>query len=253
MPKRSNALSTNQARILDYSTVRSGARSAAGNSSRGSRPQVSRGSSSRRASSAKMEQASRQPRGRKGQAQDYGNGYSRAQARSGKRAYVGSQASGRSRASRRGGIGHVIGGVFAAIAEAIASFFSRGHSVRFYLLTGLLACVVLSGAFLYPGVKDYYTAVRDQAKSQAEYAALQDYYSELQDDVAYLSSDEGVEDAVRAKYGWVYPVENAVLVQGVQSESDFDGTSIGIVPSGSIEAPETWYSGILDPFFGYKG
>lgn len=135
----------------------------------------------------------------------------------------------------------------------MASFATRKHGRVFYLLVGLVACIAVFMAFLYPSVQDYYIALRDQAKSQAEYAALQNHQAQLQQDVDYLSSDEGVEDAVRAKYGWVYPSENSVLVQGVQSESDFDGTSVGAIPSGSVPAPETWYSGFLDQFFGYQG
>ena len=135
----------------------------------------------------------------------------------------------------------------------VDSFTSGKRSMRFYVAFVSFICVICIGLFLYPNVKDYYTAVRNQAKSQAEYEALQEYYEELQDDVAYMDTDEGVEDAARSKYGWTKSDENGVLVQGVQSESDFDETDIGIVPEGSIKAPDTWYSGILDPFFGYEG
>lgn len=144
-----------------------------------------------------------------------------------------------------------IGGVVSGIADAVSGFFARGHSLKFYVLTSVALCLVLTGAFLYPAVQNYYIAIRTQAQAQAEYEALQDYYEQLQDDVALLSTDEGIKTRAHDKYGWVSPGENSVMVQGVQAKSDFDGTDIGIVPSGSVKTPETWYSGVLDPFFGY--
>ncbi len=114
-------------------------------------------------------------------------------------------------------------------------------------------CLVLLCVSLYPSVQNYYIAIRDQAQSQAEYEALQEYYERLQDDVALLNTEEGIKTRAHDKYGWVSPGENSVMVQGVQARSGLGDSDIGIVPAGSIKAPETWYSGVLDPFFGYEG
>ena len=67
----------------------------------------------------------------------------------------------------------------------------------------------------------------------------------------YLSTDEGKEDAVRDQYGWVRGDENAVNVAGLDDSGDASST----VSSSSIDAsaPATWYSGILDPLFGFEG
>lgn len=146
-----------------------------------------------------------------------------------------------------------VASVFGAIAGAVESFFSRGHRLRFYVLGGFALCLVLLCVSLYPSVQNYYIAIRDQAQSQAEYEALQEYYERLQDDVALLNTEEGIKTRAHDKYGWVSPGENSVMVQGVQARSGLGDSDIGIVPAGSIKAPETWYSGVLDPFFGYEG
>ena len=211
-----------------------------------------------------MEQMRHHKLKRKASRQFDRSGYARtAERSSGTRAalHTGSMGSRQRRASRSYAQGSpygraakaAVGGFFGGIADAASGFFARGHSMKFYVLTSMAICLVLSGAFLYPAVKNYYIAVRSQAQAQAEYEALQDYYEQLQADVALLSTDEGIKTRAHDKYGWVSPGENSVMVQGVQAESKFDGTDIGIVPSGSVETPETWYSGVLDPFFGYKG
>ena len=50
--------------------------------------------------------------------------------------------------------------------------------------------------------------------------------------------------------GWVSKGENAVTVYGLDLDDDSTFTA-SIVP-GSIPAPETWYSKLLDPIFGEK-
>ncbi|MBO4366000.1 MAG: septum formation initiator family protein [Eggerthellaceae bacterium] len=274
---------TNQARVLDYSDVRTSrkasarfghsayaaesraakkrAASSSSRSGRSARRHMPRGSISMMY--ARMEQVLHHRLTRKASRQFDRRGYGRTnETASSARAalHTGSMGSRQRRASRSyaqgSPYGHAakaaIGGVFGGIAGAVSGFFSRGHSLKFYVLTSMVACLVLAGAFLYPAVQNYYIAVRSQAQAQAEYEALQDYYEQLQDDVALLSTDEGIKTRAHDKYGWVSPGENSVMVQGVQAESKFDGTDIGIVPSGSIKTPETWYSGILDPIFGYE-
>lgn len=148
-----------------------------------------------------------------------------------------------------GGMGdRFIGGV----SSALRSLFSLDHSARFYITLGTLAMLLVVALMVYPPLKDYYTAIRDQAKSEAEYAALQDRYEQLQQDVAALDTDQGVQNLAHERYGWVSQGENSVIVQDGDSSADADASDVGIVPSGSIKAPDTWYSGVLDPFFGYE-
>lgn len=109
-------------------------------------------------------------------------------------------------------------------------------------------CLVFSCAFLYGPAQQYYQEVRERDRLQAEYTAVQQRNDALQDEVDTLSTNEGVEDRAHEEFGWVKSDETAGSVTGidVEKESDFRAN---IVPD-SIDPPDTWYSGILDPLFG---
>lgn len=116
----------------------------------------------------------------------------------------------------------------------------------------IVACFAACAVFLYAPARDYYTAVRDQAKTEAEYMIVSQENAELQSDVANLSTDEGMEDAARQGYGMVREGETSVRVSGLSEDStSVDVTSL--TPSTDIKAPDTWYSGVLDTVFGYSG
>jgi len=115
--------------------------------------------------------------------------------------------------------------------------------------------LALAGLVLYGPTKTYYVAKREEARKTYEYELLNDYYQNLQDEVEYLSTDEGVEDRAREQYGWVKEGENAALVSGLDEDenSDEEESSVEAPPTGTaVRAPATWYSGFLDPFFGYE-
>ncbi|MGN0262482.1 MAG: septum formation initiator family protein [Eggerthellaceae bacterium] len=141
------------------------------------------------------------------------------------------------------------------LASAAVEFVKKPHSKAFY--RGLVAAlaVVVALMFIYPSVRDYYVALRNNAKSEAEYAALQEYYDQLKDEVETLNSDQGVEDAARDEFGMVMPGDVSLNVKDLESEADFDKdpTDIGITPAGSVEAPEEWYTPFCDFIFGYDG
>lgn len=117
----------------------------------------------------------------------------------------------------------------------------------------VVAFLVLCGAFLYAPAKDYYIASRDAAKTQAEYNRVSQENSQLQSDVESLSTDEGIEDRAREDYGWVKEGENSVSVSGLSSDRDQSTNASSKADTASeAKVPTTWYSGILDAFFGYK-
>lgn len=117
----------------------------------------------------------------------------------------------------------------------------------------VVALLVLCGAFLYAPAKDYYIASRDAAKTQAEYNRVSQENSQLQSDVESLSTDEGIEDRAREDYGWVKEGENSVSVSGLSSDRDQSTNASSKADTASeAKVPTTWYSGILDAFFGYK-
>lgn len=116
------------------------------------------------------------------------------------------------------------------------------------LLT-FLAVLLVVGVFLYPTARTYYHAIRDNARLEAEYDAVIARNAALADDIALLQTDEGIVQEAREQLGWVREGENAVIVYGVE-QSATSGVNAEIV-SGSVKAPVTWYSPVLDVFFGY--
>ena len=139
-----------------------------------------------------------------------------------------------------------------ASAGFFARFSMRGgfrSSPVFVTIIMLVIGIAISGAFLYSPAKQYYLTVREHDQMVAEYEAIQERNNKIQSQVDSLSTPEGVEDRVRSEYGWVKNGENAVQVKGLDIEEEGSSFTEGI-PAGSVEAPETWYSSILDTLFG---
>ena len=127
----------------------------------------------------------------------------------------------------------------------------RSHVARAAIL--LLLFIVIGAAFLFPAARDYYVAVREQARIEAAYEVAAQRTAALEADVAALSTDAGIEDRAREEYGWVKPGENAVIVTGLQQASQPTQTATQVPTVDSVTAPETWYSPVLDRVFGYDG
>lgn len=120
-----------------------------------------------------------------------------------------------------------------------------------FIATAVAAfCLVFTVSFLYPSAAQLYHSVRERDQLQAEYAAIEQRNDSIQASVDALSTDAGVEDRAHQEFGWVSKGENAVTVYGLDLDDDSTFTA-SIVP-GSIPAPETWYSKLLDPIFGEK-
>lgn len=120
-----------------------------------------------------------------------------------------------------------------------------------FIATAVTAfCLVFTVSFLYPSAAQLYHSVRERDQLQAEYAAIEQRNDSIQASVDALSTDAGVEDRAHQEFGWVSKGENAVTVYGLDLDDDSTFTA-SIVP-GSIPAPETWYSKLLDPIFGEK-
>lgn len=140
--------------------------------------------------------------------------------------------------------------------EARATGFSRpavhfGRKSTVALL--VCVCIIACCAFLYDPAKNYYTAVREQAKAEVAYEIVSTRNEALIEDVALLTSEAGMEDRVREQYGWVKEGENAVTVTGLSHEAEPTPAEIlRTITLNDIKAPETWYSPVLDPFFGYR-
>lgn len=113
--------------------------------------------------------------------------------------------------------------------------------------------VAFAVVMLYPSCQNYYNETRQLQQLQAEYDALQEYNTQMQNQVDYLNTDAGIEDYARSELGWIRPGEHVVSVEGVTSSTDSTRSNSRVysIPAGSVAAPDTWYSGILDVIFGY--
>lgn len=124
--------------------------------------------------------------------------------------------------------------------------FSRSALV--YGLIAAVACFALAFVVVYPAARDYYVMMRTTAQQQAEYEALTERQDYIQAEIDRLSTDEGIEDEASKEFGWVKEGDNAVYVNGLDP-SDEDPVYADVL-AGSVPAPATWYSGLLDPLFG---
>ena len=119
-----------------------------------------------------------------------------------------------------------------------------------------LLCVFLFCTFLYAPAQQYYQAQREHDRLSAEYSTIEDRNEALDVQNDILASDAGMEDAVRQKYGYVKKGEQVAAVTGL-SERTTDSSRAGenieaSVLSGSVRAPEEWYTPLLDAFFGVE-
>ena len=135
-------------------------------------------------------------------------------------------------------------------ARNVSAYKSKRRSPRFAICLGVCACIVLSCAFLYPTAQQYYLSLREHDRLQAVYEALEERNALLQAEVDALNTDEGIEDLARTEFGWVMEGESSVKVYGIESSDEEDSTYVSAVDIENIEAPETWYSPLLDLVFG---
>ena len=115
-------------------------------------------------------------------------------------------------------------------------------------------CVVLIAVFLYVPAQQYYQAQREHDRLVAEYAVLEQRNAALNSQNDSLSSNAGMEDAVRQKYGYVVEGDQAGYVVGLSdnaTDTSRDSENIEAnVLSSAVKAPEEWYTPYLDAFFG---
>lgn len=132
---------------------------------------------------------------------------------------------------------------------SFGSLASLKSSPKFIASAAVAACLVLSCLFLYPAAQQYYHAVRENDRLTAEYAALADRNESLEGTVSSLQTDSGIEQVAHEQFGWVKPGEETANVRGLELSEEESSFRANITP-GSVEAPETWYSQLLDPLFG---
>lgn len=134
---------------------------------------------------------------------------------------------------------------------SLASVMALPRSVSRVLAVAVVT--VFAVVLLYPSCASYYQEVRQLQQLQAEYDALQTYNAEMQASIDYLNTDEGIEDYARSELGWIRDDEQTADVEGVEVTASQDSDALYAVAEGSVAAPDTWYSSVLDVVFGYKG
>lgn len=117
---------------------------------------------------------------------------------------------------------------------------------------GVFACALFACVFLYDPAQQYYQSLREHDRLQAEYDAVAARNEALQAEVDALGSDAGVEARAREDFGWTKEDEHAVVVYGLETSGDDEASMNANIVPGSVEAPETWYSPVLDVIFGVK-
>ena len=141
--------------------------------------------------------------------------------------------------------------VLGAIPELLGRVFKSKKSL---VIAFIIGCIVFLCAFLYTPTQQYYQSVRETARLQAEYEAVTARNDVIAEENAALQTDAGVETELRERYNYVKAGEETANVSGLSAEASRNESADsvqGIVASGSVKAPDTWYSGVLDAVFGY--
>jgi len=112
-------------------------------------------------------------------------------------------------------------------------------------------CLILACWFLYAPAKQYYVTARSFDRLEAEYSAVQEHNQTLQKQVDSLSSPAGIEDRARKEFGWIKEGEQGGTVYGIEREPEEVSYTKTVAP-GSVEAPQAWYTALLDVVFGVK-
>lgn len=147
-----------------------------------------------------------------------------------------------------------------AVAQGLSSFNPAALLSSFFLSRrGVIAAVVfvcLVGSFIsiYGPAQQYYQSIRDNDRTQAQYAAIEARSDALEAQNDRLVGDTGVETIAHKDYGWVKQGEQTAKVEGLSdsayAKEEAGSTITANVAIGNIDYPETWYSPILDKFFG---
>lgn len=138
-----------------------------------------------------------------------------------------------------------------AAAKAEKAEARRLRRRKVLMVTGATLVVLIAAGFLiYPSAQQYYRTLRENERLQAVADALNSRNAQIQQNIDNLNTDEGIEDQART-YGWTKEGENAVNVTNTGEVTAT--TSIPeSVDVNAVTAPDTWYSVVLDPFFGVE-
>ncbi|MEA5019908.1 MAG: septum formation initiator family protein [Gordonibacter sp.] len=126
------------------------------------------------------------------------------------------------------------------------------ESPKFIGSVATFLCIMLTCWFLYTPTQQLYQSVREHDRLEAEYAAIEARNNALQSEVQALQTSAGIEDRAHEQFGWVPEGQETANVKGLSNIEDNDSRFTANIVPGSIEAPTTWYSPLLDTLFGVK-
>lgn len=126
------------------------------------------------------------------------------------------------------------------------------ESPKFIGSVAALLCIMLTCWFLYAPTQQLYQSVREHDRLEAEYAAIEARNNALQSEVQALQTSAGIEDRAHEQFGWVPEGQETANVKGLSNIEDNDSRFTANIVPGSIEAPTTWYSPLLDALFEVK-
>ena len=113
----------------------------------------------------------------------------------------------------------------------------------------ILIFLVVAVYMLYPVLRDYYVAYRDNSSLLAEREAILTRNDRIREQIESLGTPEGIADRAREEFGWVAEGEEAVNITGLGNLKS--STSLpSLIEPGSGQAPVTWLTVILDTIFG---
>jgi len=111
-----------------------------------------------------------------------------------------------------------------------------------------LVIVIAVGTLIYPAAREYYISTRNLEKANIELAEVNERNQEIQHDIDRLTTDEGKEDYVRERYGWVKEGEHAVIVKGVPSDASTTVVEEEVATE-DIKPESSWLTNVLDVIF----
>lgn len=126
---------------------------------------------------------------------------------------------------------------------------AKNFTLKFSRPLFAIAIIAFVCFMLYTPAQQYYLQMRETSRLQAEYVAVSQRSSTLLSDIKRLETDEGIEDRAHQDLGYIKRGEATASIKGLDFSHREELQSN--VPPGSVPAPETWYSPVLDFIFGY--
>lgn len=141
------------------------------------------------------------------------------------------------------------------VISQASKLFNNGISKKTLIISLIIVGIIFVILFLYIPAKNYYFAARENDKLNAQYEALKQTNQDLKDDIEFLKTPEGIKQRANDSLGLIQQGEQTGVVKGTAENSKADDTAATTssrLAYKNVKAPDTWCSGFLDFFFGYK-